>query len=393
MFTKKTIALLLTLVMIASMVTVSMAANDVKIVLDGKEIKSNVAPVIKDGTTLVPARAIFEAIGADVAWNPVAKEVSISTAAADVKLTIDSLTAKVNGQSKKMVVPAQIIDGSTMVPLRFIAEAVGAEVAWDDSARAVKVNYFSNMSGTLKIGGSTTVQPLATEIADKLMAANSGLAVTIAGTGSGDGVKGAGSGQYNIGNASRAIKDSEKTEYADLNDFQIASDGIAVVVNPSNPVGELTKEQVYKIFTGEIVNWADVGGKEAPIFVQTREEGSGTLGAFSELAIEEEGDSPITSTAAPHASNGLVKEAVSQDENAIGFISFGYLDNSVKGLKIEGVDATVKNAISGAFPYVRPLNVCTKGRPQIGSNTAKFIDYYKSVDGLKIVAEDYIAMK
>lgn len=387
------IALTLVLAMLIGL-GVSTAAETIKINVDGKQISADAAPIIENGRTLVPARAIFEALGAKVDWNAARQEVTVTTAAADVKLTINSRTATVNGAARTLDVAAKIIDSRTYVPLRFIAEAIGAEVEWDSATSTVKVNYFSKMTGTLKLGGSTTVQPLAQEIADVLIKMNSGLSVTIAGTGSGDGVKGAGSGQYNIGNVSREVTDAEKTEYADLKDFQVASDGIAVIVHKDNKVKALTKDQVYKIFTGQIVNWAEVGGDSAPIFVQTREEGSGTLGAFLELAIQpSNSEGQIIQTAIPHTSNGLVKEAVAKEKNAIGFLSFGYLDSSITAVSVEGVAATEQNAISGRFPFVRPLVVCTKGRPAIGSNTAKFIDYYTSTEGKAIVGKNYIAIQ
>ncbi|MFZ7102143.1 MAG: phosphate ABC transporter substrate-binding protein PstS family protein [Peptococcaceae bacterium] len=378
-----------TFVMIFSLSSVCLAAEGIKIKVDNTDISSDVAPVVENGHTLVPAAAIFKALGGKVTYDAQTRAVNITGAGTNIQIVVDSKYPSVNSQQKVLEVPAKIINGRTMVPLRFVAEAFGAKVDYNAATNYVIVKYFTDLTGTLKIGGSTTIQPVAEACAAELMDLNTNFSATIAGTGSGDGVKGAGTGQYNIGNASRAVEDSEKAEYRDLVDFTIGKDAIAVAVNPANPVSALNKQQVYDIFTGAVTNWADVGGNNAPIFVQTREEGSGTLGAFEELAIDTMGDGAITATAAPHPSNGVVKEALAQDENAIGFISLGYVDNTVKALKIEGIEATTDNALDGSYPYVRPLTVCTKGQP--GGLAAKFINFYTSPMGKEIMsAENYI---
>jgi len=348
--------------------------------------------VLEDNRALVPVRVIAEGFGARVGWDGAKQEVKIKTAANDIVLTIGSRNVTVNGAPKALDVPAKIIDGRTMVPLRFISDNLGAEINYDSSSRTVSVKYFSNMAGTLKVGGSTTLQPISEKIALELMKLSKGLSITTAGTGSGDGIKGAGEGRYHVGNSSRAIKETEKKEYG-LIEHQVGSDGIAVIVHPSNPVSGLTRQQVFDIFTGKIRNWNEVGGKNAPIFVQTREEGSGTLSAFVELAIQTIAkDAKITPTAVPHASNGLVKQAVARGENNIGFISLGYIDSSVKAVKIDGVEPTPENALAGKFAYVRPLVVVTKGAPT--PLAAKFIDYHTSPQGFKIMEEEgYLPLK
>ena len=381
----------LVFLLVCSMASVSLAA-DICIVIDGKQVATDVAPVLEDNRTLVPVRVIAEGFGARVGWDGAKQEVKIKTAANDIVLTIGSKNVTVNGARKTLEVPAKIIGDRTMIPLRFVSDNLGAEINYDSSSRTVNVKYFSNMAGTLKIGGSTTVQPISEKIALELMKMNKGLSITTAGTGSGDGIKGAGEGRYHIGNSSRAIKEAEIKEYG-LVEHQVGSDGIAVIVHPPNTVSGLTRQQVFDIYTGKIRNWKEVGGKNAPIFVQTREEGAGTLGAFVELAIQAiDKNAKITPTAAPHGSNGLVKQAVARGENNIGFISFGYIDSSVKALKIDGVEATAENALAGKFAYVRPLVVVTKGAPT--PLAAKFIDYHTSPQGFKILEEEnYLPMK
>ncbi|AKL94734.1 phosphate ABC transport system substrate-binding protein PstS [Clostridium aceticum] len=385
--------LILVLVLIASMTTTAMASQNVRIVIDGSNIKSDVAPVIENGRTLVPAKVIFENLGAKVNWNANKKEVTVTTAATDVSLVIDSKTAKIDGKNVTLDVPARIINGRTFIPLKFIADAVGAKVSWNAGTSTVDIKYFTDMQGTVKIGGSTTLQPISQAAADVLMKKNPGkLSVTVTGGGSGNGVKGGASGEYNIGNVSREIKDAEKTEYRDLQDFQIGSDGIAIIIHKNNSVKNLTKQQVFDIFTGKIKNWSEVGGSNAPIFVQTREAGSGTLGAFVELALDPiQKDQQVVVTATPHSSNPGVKQAVAKEVNAIGFLSFGHIDNSIKTLSIDGVEPTVANALNKKYPIVRPLVVCTKGRPS--GATAKLIDFFTSPEGKKIIdKEDFISL-
>ena len=236
---------------------------------------------------------------------------------------------------------------------------------------------------TISMGGSTTVQPLAEALGSAYMATDDTVAITVSGGGSSVGVQSAADGTVDIGMASRALKESE--EGLGLVEFVVAKDGIAIVAHPSQNVTGLTTEQVRNIFSGNITNWSEVGGADAAIAVICREEGSGTRAAFEEMVM---GEDLITETALLLPSNGAVRTAVSEDENAIGFVSFGYLDATVKALDIDGVEATVETALSGDYPIVRPLLLLTLGEPT--GKVAEFIDFCLSPDGQAIVAEDYI---
>jgi phosphate transport system substrate-binding protein len=190
--------------------------------------------------------------------------------------------------------------------------------------------------------------------------------------------------------ASREIKESELTEYTNLQVYTIARDGIAIVVHPAVGVEELSREQVRGIFSGEVTNWQEVGGADAPIVVVSREEGSGTRGAFEELVMG--GEAQITETAILQPSNGAVRTTVSGTELSIAYVSFGYLDENVKALTIEGVAATAANAKSGEYPVVRPLNMMTNGEPE--GATAGWMDFILSDAGQAIVEEEgYLAVK
>jgi phosphate transport system substrate-binding protein len=244
--------------------------------------------------------------------------------------------------------------------------------------------------GTISLAGSTTVQPLAEKLGEAFKAKNPGVQIDVQGGGSSVGVKSAGEGTVDIGTASREIKQEEKDEFPNLKIYTIARDGIAIIVNPGVGVDGLTKDQVRDIFSGAITNWSEVGGADKAIVVVSREEGSGTRGAFEEMVMGEE--AVIVDTAILQPSNGALKTTVSTTEDSVGFLSFGYLDDSVKALAIDGVDATVANAMNGTYPIVRPLNMLTNGEP--GDVAAAFLDFVLSDAGQAIVEEEgYLPVK
>ena len=239
------------------------------------------------------------------------------------------------------------------------------------------------MKGEITEAGSTTVQPVAESLAAAFMDKYPQVNVVIQGGGSSVGVKSANEGTVNIGAASRNLKSSE-IEWGVV-PHVLAKDGIAIVTHPNNSVTSLTKQQVVEIYNGTITNWSEVGGADAEISVVSREEGSGTRAAFEEMVMDEE---LITDTAILQPSNGAVRTTVAGAANAIGFLSFGYIDSSVKALAIDGVAATVENALNGTYPIVRPLLFVTMGQPE--GLAKEFIYYCLSAEGQKIVAEDYI---
>jgi len=247
----------------------------------------------------------------------------------------------------------------------------------------------STLSGTITVAGSTTVQPLAEELAEAFMAANPGVKIQVQGGGSSVGVKSAGQGTVDIGTASREIKDSELAEFPDLKIYTIAIDGIAIVTHPEVSVSDLTVEQVRDIFSGKITNWKEVGGPDRPIVVVSREEGSGTRGAFEELVMGK--DAKIVATAILQNSNGAVRTTVAGTPDSIAYLSFGYLDRSVKALRIGGVEATTANVLNGSYPISRPLNMLTKGEPK--GVVKAWLDWILGPDGQAIVAKHYIPVK
>jgi len=250
----------------------------------------------------------------------------------------------------------------------------------------------AGLSGKLSLAGSTTVQPLAEVLAEAFMELNPGLVIEVQGGGSSVGVTSAGEGTVDIGTASRAIKGSEFEQFPDLQVFTIARDGIAIVTNPGVELPSLTVEQVRGIFAGEITNFSEVGGPDAPITIVSREEGSGTRAAFEELVMAS-GDEEklITENALLQQSNGQVRTTVSTTPNTIGYLSFGFLDESVAAVAIDGVEPTVDNVKNDSYPIARPLNMLTKGAPN--ELAQAFLEYILSELGQEIVAEDYISVK
>lgn len=247
----------------------------------------------------------------------------------------------------------------------------------------VAVGCGKELSGTITEAGSTTVQPLAELLADEYMAKHSGVQVTIGGGGTSVGITSVNNGTVDIGAASRELKSDEPQLVKHL----LAKDGIAIVVKPGNPVSGLTKTQVRDIFGGVIKNWKDVGGSDHAINVVVRESGSGTRTAFEEMVMAKpEPAVALASTALEQNSNGGVKQVVGGDSYAIGFISFGYIDSTVKALSIDGIEATAENAKSDTYPIVRPLYFLTKEAPT--GLVKEFIDFCLSDEGQAIVADE-----
>ena len=374
------------LLMVMPAVPVS-AANEITLVIDGVKVSSDVAPVIVDSRTLVPLRVISETLGAEVDWNAAKQQATIKTAAYTVVFTIGSKNYTVNGASKTLDVAAQLISNRTMVPIRAFAESIGAKVGYIESSHTATVDYFTAMIGTLKIDGSTTLQPIAQAAADKLMKMNRDLSITVDGGGSGTGIKDAQAGIVNIGMSSREITDDESKT---LNAYAVANDGIAIIVHPNNPVNNLTKDQASKIFLGEIKNWKEVGGNDAPIIVMTRETGSGTRATLEEMILSKQS---VAETATPYTSSALIKQAVAKDKNAIGFDSVGFVDSTVKAVSLDGKAATAETVMNNTYGMGRQLFCCTKGKAT--ELSAMFIDYLRSADCQNSIVEKegYIKLK
>ncbi|MBN2897870.1 MAG: phosphate ABC transporter substrate-binding protein PstS family protein [Clostridia bacterium] len=267
-----------------------------------------------------------------------------------------------------------------------------------ETAPAVEVveeGQATTLEGHVNVVGSTSVTPVAQEIAEAFMAKEPGVKVDVQGVGSSAGVKAASDGSADIGMASRNLKEGEK-EWG-LTEHVLAFDGIAVVVNPANGVGELTADQATAIFKGEITNWKDVGGADQEILVISREAGSGTRGAFEELldleAENAEGKtiSAVKKDALVAEGNGAVKANVAKKEYAIGYLSLSYVDETVKGVSIDGVAPSVDAIVAGEYNVSRPFLLLTKG--ELSPAAQAYMDFAFSEEGQAIVAEKLIPVQ
>lgn len=242
-------------------------------------------------------------------------------------------------------------------------------------------NNTGGLSGTLTVAGSTSVQPFSEVLAEKFMAVHKGVQVNVQGGGSSVGIEAAISGAAGIGASSRALKAEEKAK--ELVDTTIALDGIVIVVHTSNEVKALKTDEVMNIYLGNIKNWKEVGGADAPITVVSREDGSGTREAFTTLIMNKK---DIIKTAIVQNSTGAVRTTVAGDKNAIGYVSLSSLSQDVKSIDIDGIAATEANVQAGTYKLQRPFIYVTKGAP---SGLAKaFIDFVLSPEGQNIIVEE-----
>lgn len=253
------------------------------------------------------------------------------------------------------------------------------DAASDTQAAASEAS--ADLSGSITMAGSTSMEKLANAVAEAFMEKYPNVTVNAEFTGSSAGIESLLSGSVDIGNSSRALEDSEKQNGAVEN--IVAIDGIAVVVNPDTKVDNLTKEQLSQIYTGEITDWADVDGDSAPIVVIGREAGSGTRGAFEELLdIQDK-----CAYASELDSTGAVMAKVASTPGSIGYVSLDVLDDTVKALKLEGVEPTAENIKAGNYFLSRPFVMATKGEISEQSEPVQALfDYLSSAEGKDLIS-------
>lgn len=226
----------------------------------------------------------------------------------------------------------------------------------------------SSASTELTVTGSTTILPIAEVTGEDFQIAHPGVRVLVSGVGSSAGIESVNQGSSDIGTSSRDLKPEE--EKLGLVDTPIAYDAIAVIVNPANPVRNLTMDQVRAIFQGRITNWREVGGSDLPIGLVNRDEASGTREAFTKIVLKGGAFDP---RAAVLPGTGQVRAVVSGTPGAVGYISVGFVSSEVRALAIDGVAPSPETVKSGQYPLRRLLHFLTKGRPK---GLAKdYIDY------------------
>lgn len=235
------------------------------------------------------------------------------------------------------------------------------------------------LSGKVSMSGSTSMEEIAKALAEGFNAKYPDVAIDVQLGGSSTGVKNAQEGVSDIGNVSRALKDTE----TGLDAETIALDGIAVIANTANPVEDLSTEQILKIYTGEITNWKDVGGDDAKIQVVGREAGSGTRDGFeSVVGIKDNAkhDQELTST-------GAVQTAVASTPGAIGYVSLANVDDTVKALKVGGVSPAIETVQDGTYTLQRPFIMVTKTGTELQPQVKAFLDFALSDEGQSIASQ------
>ena len=250
------------------------------------------------------------------------------------------------------------------------------------SSEAAPAETTADLSGSISMVGSTSMEKLANALSEAFMEEYPDVTVTAEFVGSGAGIEAVTNGTADIGNSSRSLKDEEKA--AGVVENVVAIDGIAVCVDPANEVADLTKEQLTNIYNGTITNWKEVGGADEPIIVIGREAGSGTRGAFEELVDLKD----ACKYANELDSTGAVIAKVASTPGAIGYASLDALDDSVKALSLEGVEATAENIKAGNYFLSRPFVMATKGEISEQNDLVQaWFDFVLGDEGQQVASE------
>ena len=267
--------------------------------------------------------------------------------------------------------------GQTAAPAATTAPAASAAPA---ATEAPATNAAAKLSGTVATDGSTSMEKVIGALGEAFMEANPDTTFTYNPTGSGSGIQAVQEGRCDIGLSSRALKDAEKE--AGLTETVLAYDGIAMIVNPANPVEDLSLEQIADIYTGKITNWSEVGGNDSQIVLIGREAGSGTRGGFEEIV----GVVDACQYRQELSSTGDVITTVAQNPDAIGYASLAAVKDTVKALKVAGVTPTEATVKDGTYTIQRPFVLATKTGEKLNDVAQAFFDYATSADAGEIIA-------
>ena len=271
-------------------------------------------------------------------------------------------------------------DAATAQPSAVESSAAESTVA--ESSAAAPAETTTDLSGSISMVGSTSMEKLANALSEAFMEEYPDVTVTAEFVGSGAGIEAVTNGTADIGNSSRSLKDEEKA--AGVVENVVSIDGIAVCVDPANEVADLTKEQLTNIYNGTVTNWKEVGGADEPIIVIGREAGSGTRGAFEELVDLVDG----CKYANELDSTGAVIAKVASTPGAIGYASLDALDDSVKALSLEGVEATAENIKAGNYFLSRPFVMATKGEISEQNDLVQaWFDFVLGDEGQQVASE------
>ena len=235
------------------------------------------------------------------------------------------------------------------------------------------------LSGTVSTDGSTSMEKVIGALSEAFMEANSKVTVTYNPTGSGTGIQAVQEGRCDIGLSSRALKDEEKA--SGLQETVLAYDGIAMIVNPANPVEDLTLEQIADIYTGKITNWSELGGSDSEIVLIGREAGSGTRSGFEEIVEVKD----LCQYRQELSSTGDVIATVAQNPGAIGYASLASVKDTVKAVKVGGVTPSEETVKDGTYAIQRPFVLVTKEGVTLSEAAQAFFDYATSSEANAVI--------
>ncbi len=262
------------------------------------------------------------------------------------------------------------------------SSTASSESAASSTASSETTTKDANVSGTITLAGSTSMEKLCEAMSEAFMEAYPDVTVTVEYTGSGAGIESVTSGSVDIGDSSRSLTDDEKAKGAVEN--IVAIDGIAVITDTDNTVKNLTTEELAKIYTGEITNWKELGGNDEAIVVIGREAGSGTRGAFEELLAVEDN----CAYAQELDSTGAVLAKVASTPGAIGYVSLDVVDDSVNAVSLNDVEATEANILAGDYLLSRPFVMATMGEISEQSDLVQtWFSYIESDEGQSVISD------
>ena len=266
---------------------------------------------------------------------------------------------------------------ATMCLMLFAGCSSKKEAEASPAAGASAAPTEAALSGTVSTNGSTSMEKVIAALSEAFMAKYPDVTVTYDATGSGAGITAATDGTADIGLASRDLK----TEETGLDATIVAIDGIAIIVNKSNTITDLTLEQIAKLAKGEITNWKDIGGPDAPVVFVGREAGSGTRDGFESIVGVKDAckyEQELTST-------GAVIAAVASNENAFGYASLSAVNDTVSAVKVGGVACTEATVLDGTYKIQRNFNMLTKQGTEPSAAAKAFIEYAKSAEAAPII--------
>lgn len=276
-----------------------------------------------------------------------------------------------------LIAGAAIVAAATGCSGTATSSVAGTYSAAGTSASEASSTAAEELSGTLSMNGSTSMEKVIKAVNGAFMEKNKGVTVNLNLIGSGTGIQEASEGKCDIGNSSRKLKDEEAEK---LDATVVGLDGIALVVNPANKLEDITLQDLAKVYSGEITNWKELGGDDKAIVVIGREDGSGTRDGFESIVM---GDKE-PKYAQELESTGSVINAVATTDGAIGYASLANVDETVKALKVGGVEATEENVKSGAYKVQRPF-ICATLKSSDNKLVKAYLDFILSEEGQALV--------